>query len=237
MRSGWVAAPTFALVLLVLLARRVWRRAVSGFPGASMEHPAGWFLRCRDSSQSRYRRCLASATQTRGERKPYGKGTTSESLKSRMRQGVGKNFRSGSEDRVPKHLFRPVLLPLEGGSKTGRHQWLRRLDRIGRVRASVRGHGAQGSARTKAVWSAPPRRQQHDTARSAGVKHAQTRFRLTPALWLAVNWLRATARGSGDFRSGSGELCSTKSGSVSQSQHNPYTPPQFPYTLFIPLVL
>ncbi len=122
LRSGWVAAPTFAPILLVLLARRVRRRAVSGFPGASMEHPAGWFLRCRNSCQSRYCRCLASATQTRGERKPYGKGTTSESLKSRMRQGVGRNFRSGNENRVPQHLFRPVLLPLRAAAKPD-SQW------------------------------------------------------------------------------------------------------------------
>ena len=175
MRSGWVAAPTFALVLLVLLARRVWRRAVSGFPGASMEHPAGWFLRCRDSSQSRYRRCLASATQTRGERKPYGKGTTSESLKSRMRQGVGKNFRSGSEDRVPKHLFRPVLLPLQCGSKTGRHQWLRRPDRTSRVRASVRGHGAQPSARTKWQSGALPYAAQGTIRRAAPASSTRRR--------------------------------------------------------------
>jgi len=92
----------------------------------------------------------------------------------------------------------PVLLPPESGSKTGRHQWLRDPDRMSRVRASVRGQGAQPSARTKATRCAPPRRHRHGTTRSLAVKVA-LRAPYDRAPWRAVRHTRATARGSDVF--------------------------------------
>ena len=83
--------------------------------------------------------------------------------------------------------------------------------RVGKVRASVRGHGVQPGARTKAARSAPPRRQRHGTTRGHAVKVAPCAS-CDRAPLRAVKPACATARGSGDFRSGSrvlGAACNT----------------------------
>jgi len=126
------------------------------------------------------------------------------------RRGAQKNFRGRGQGAVKRRnawtKSCPVLLPLEGGSKTGRHQWLRKSDRTSRVRASVRGHGAQPSAYTGWQRGALPLAVVKDgIARGHAVKVAPCAScdRVT---WRAVVCVHATARGSVDFRSGSGVL-------------------------------
>lgn len=67
--------------------------------------------------------------------------------------------------------------------------------RAGKVRASVRGHGVQAGARTKAARSAPPRRQRHGTTRGHAVKVAPCAS-CDRAPLRAVKPACATARGS-----------------------------------------
>lgn len=61
----------------------------------------------------------------------------------------------------------PVLLTARGVNKTGQQRWLRRIDRVGRVRASVRSHGAQASARTGRQRGALPLAVQGTVRRAA----------------------------------------------------------------------
>jgi hypothetical protein len=86
----------------------------------------------------------------KGRRYTNGKApnlATAQKIELEYRQN-GRNYRLVSEGGVPQHLFRPVLLPLHGGSKAGRHQWLRGLNRIGRVRAR---EGSEGE-RLLSLW-------------------------------------------------------------------------------------
>ena len=108
--------------------------------------------------------------------------TPYEAAASPAKGGTRKYQRQGAVERRSAWMKScPVLLTAQGVNKTGQQRWLRRIDRKGRVRASVCGHGAQPSAHSKAAWCAPPRRRRHGTTRCTGVKHARTRLRLTPA--------------------------------------------------------
>ncbi len=170
-----------------------------------------WAISATPSSGRRPRspRLRSPNTKQRHRRAFHAEQTGSKSGEGGRERILRGQAGKKDEEKRPREEVCPVLLTARGSQQ---NRTLAVASQVDQGRKSARGSArslcAARCAHGKAARSAPPRRQWHDTTRGTGVKHARTRFRLTPALGAPWNQHVRRRGGATTLRSGSRELFS-----------------------------